>query len=103
MIYAVLFWQERRPILRESRAPMNKRAPVTSFTICVSATAIGWSRSILLEKKCCRRYEGNGRGNRPVVPMYDCAMTPRPQSDGSTLVIPNECTGSEKDFSLRSK
>jgi hemoglobin len=57
--WAVLFWQERRRISRASRAPMKKRAPITSYTICVSATAIGRSRSIFWEKKCCRRYESS--------------------------------------------
>jgi hypothetical protein len=34
---------------------------------------------------------------------YSRAKTPRTQSDGPSPVIPNECEGSEKDFSLRSK
>jgi hypothetical protein len=34
---------------------------------------------------------------------YSRAKTPRAQSDGPSPVIPNECEGSEKDFSLRSK
>src|SRR5206468_94985 len=31
---------------------------------------------------------------------YSRAKTPRTQSDGPSPVIPNECEGSEKDFSL---
>ena len=63
-ISAALFGGNPRGYRARDAAPMKKRAPITSFTICAFATPIGWSRSIFLGKKYCQYYEG--RGDRPV-------------------------------------